>query len=64
MAYSILTIRSVTVSDNSIYVCEAQDDGISRRIDHTVQINGIIQLYRAIIWVFIIVWHMYIYSSK
>ena len=44
MAYSILTIGSATVSDNGIYVCEAQDDGISRRADHAVQINGIIHI--------------------
>ena len=41
--YSILTIRSVTVSDNNTFVCEAQDDdGFSSRVDHAVRINGIV----------------------
>ena len=41
MVYSILTIRSVMVSDNNTFVCEAQDDnGFSSRDDHAIQING------------------------
>ena len=44
VAYSVLTIRDVTVSDNNTYVCEAQDgDSFSRSANYTVQINGIIQ---------------------
>ena len=59
VAYSILTIRGVTVSDNNTYVCEAQDgDGLSRSANYTVQINGIAQKHNIAITSYtIIVWH-------
>ena len=44
VVYSVLTIRPVVVSDNNTFVCEAQDDdGFSSRVDHAVQVNGIVQ---------------------
>ena len=49
VAYSVLTIRDVTVSDNNTYVCEAQDgDSFSRSANYTVQINGIVQKHNII----------------
>ena len=43
MVYSVLTVRPVIVSDNNTFVCEAQDgDGLSSRVDHAVQVNGIV----------------------
>ena len=43
VVHSIMTIRSVIVSDNDTFICEAQDDdGFSSRVDHAVQVNGIV----------------------
>ena len=42
VAYSVLAISDVTVSDNGIYVCVAQD-GETRSAIHTVNITGIIR---------------------
>ena len=66
VAYSTLTIESVTVSDNNTYVCEAQDgDGFSHRVNYIVQINGIAQKHECCLYLFvIIVWHMYLYSFE
>ena len=59
ISYSVLNISSVTVSDGSTYVCEAQYDDNSTRTDHTAQVNGIVQIIIAM--GLIMVWHVYYY---
>ena len=41
MIYSVLVIRDVVLSDNGIYVCEAQSGGISFSVNYTIHIHGI-----------------------
>lgn len=42
-AYSILSVRNVTISDSGIYVCVAENDEIllsAATVEHTFYVNG------------------------